>query len=104
MLAPIDAKVTLEIGGEPITLALNFRAAALAEAAGVDPFNPMQMTTLDTARLVRALATEAHPDITDEQAFALVFKGGESIGKALVDLYSKAAGVGEAGNGTKAGK
>jgi hypothetical protein len=35
-IAPIDSKVNVEVGGETITLRLNFRALALAKKAGVN--------------------------------------------------------------------
>lgn len=93
-IAPIDSKVTFEADGETITLRLNFRALALAKAAGVNLMSGAEMDPLDIAVTVRCLAADAHPDMTDEEAFALVVKGGEVVTKAIADLFasfSKAA-------------
>jgi hypothetical protein len=93
-IAPIDSKVSVEVGGETITLRLNFRALALAKKAGVNLLAGGEMDPIDIAIAVRCLAADAHPHMTDEEAFALVVAGGEAVGKAIADLFadfSKAA-------------
>lgn len=93
-VAPIDSKVTFEADGDTFTLRLNFRALALAKAAGVNLMSGSQMDPLDIAVAVRCLAADAHPEMTDEEAFALVIKGGDAVTKAVADLFtsfSKAA-------------
>jgi hypothetical protein len=55
------------------------------------------MDPLDIAVAVRCLAADAHPDLTDEDAFALVVTGGEAVGKAIADLFSAFTKAGEAG-------
>lgn len=87
-LAPIDSKAVLEVGGETFTLRLNFRALALAKKAGVNLMSGGEMDPLDIAVAVRCLATDAHPDMTDDEAFALVVTGGESVGKAMAELFA----------------
>jgi hypothetical protein len=87
-IAPIDSKVTVEAAGERITLRLNFRALALAKKAGVNLMTGGELDPLDLAVAVRCLATDAHPDMTDEEAFALIVTGGEDFGKALAELFA----------------
>jgi len=96
-VAPIDSKVTFEAGGDTFTLRLNFRALALAKQAGVNLMSGDAMDPLDMAVVVRCLAADAHPDLTDEQAFALVVTGGEAVGQAIAELFSAFAKAGEAG-------
>ena len=94
-VAPIDSKVTFEAGGDTYTLRLNFRALALAKAAGVNLMSGLEMDPLDIAVAVRCLAADAHPHLTDEEAFALVVTGGDLVTKAIADLFAsftKAAG------------
>jgi hypothetical protein len=94
-IAPIDSKVTVEVGGETITLRLNFRALALAKKAGVNLLAGEEMDPLDIAVTVRCLAADEHPNMTDEEAFALVVTGGEAVGKALADLFAEFAKAAE---------
>jgi len=100
-IAPIDSKVSVEVGGETITLRLNFRALALAKKAGVNLLAGGEMDPLDIAVAVRCLAADAHPNMTDEEAFALVVTGGESVGKAMADLFADFSKAAE-GNAAKA--
>ena len=86
-IAPIDSKVTVEAGGETITLRLNFRALALAKQAGINLMAGGELDPLDMSVAVRCLAVDAHPDFTDEQAFALIVTNGETVGKALAELF-----------------
>jgi hypothetical protein len=97
-IAPIDSKVTFEAAGESITLRLNFRALALAKKAGVNLMSGGAMDPLDIAVAVRCLAADAHPDMDDEQAFALVVQGGEAVGKAIAELFQSFAAAGTEGN------
>ena len=86
-IAPIDSKVTVEAAGETITLRLNFRALALAKKAGVNLMAGGELDPIDMAVAVRCLATDAHPDLTDDEAFALMVADGEAVGKALAELF-----------------
>lgn len=101
MVAPIDAKVTFEVEGEPITLRLNFRTLALAKKEGVNLVSGEQRDMLELATAVRCLAVQDHPDMTDDEALAIVMRGGESTGAAMVSLFSDFAASAE-GNGKKA--
>lgn len=92
MVAPIDAKVTFQVEGEGITLRLNFRALSLAKHEGVNLLSGGEMDPLQLAVAVRCLAVQDHPDMSDEEAFAIVLKGGEASAKALVDLFSQFGG------------
>lgn len=87
-IAPIDSRVTIEAAGDTITLRLNFRALALAKKAGVNLMAGGALDPLDMAVAVRCLAADAHPEMTDEEAFALIVSGGEEVGRALADLFA----------------
>lgn len=87
-IAPIDSKVTVEVGGDTITLRLNFRALALAKKAGVNLLAGGEMDPLDIAVALRCLAADAHPGMTDDEAFALVVTNGATVGKAIAELFS----------------
>lgn len=86
MVAPIDAVTTFEVEGEKFTLHLNFRTLALAKKAGVNIFGG-DLDALDVAVAVRCLAAPSHPDLTEDEAFALVVRGGEASAKALAELF-----------------
>jgi hypothetical protein len=101
MVAPLDAKVTFEVEGEPITLRLNFRSISLAEEHGIDLIGGT-MTDLSPAKsavLVKCLAVQEHPDFTEDHTMAIVARAPEQLRDALVELFGKYAGVSE-GNGT----
>jgi hypothetical protein len=102
MVAPIDAKASFEVEGETITLRLNFRALALAKKEGVNLLGGEQMDPISLAIAVRCLAAQEHPKMTDEEAFAIVLKGGEAAGGALVELFGAFGGEASAeGNALK---
>ena len=101
MVAPIDAKQTLTVEGETITLRLNFRALALAKKEGVNILSGKDMDPLDIAVALRCMAAFDHPEMTDEQAFALVIRGGEASGKALAALFEEFSGKSSGGNAPK---
>lgn len=92
MVAPIDAKATFTVDGEAFTLRLNFRALALAKAAGVNLIGVTSLDPLDIAIAVRCLAAQEHPDLTDDIAFALVVRDGEAVSKAIADLFEQFGG------------
>lgn len=97
MVAPVDAVAVLEAEGDKFTLRLNFRTIALAEAEGIDLFDPASLnalTTIGTAKLVRCLARAEHPDFTDEHGLALALRHGEAVTQKLFELMSRAAGKG----------
>jgi hypothetical protein len=102
MVAPLDAKVTFEVEGEPITLRLNFRALALAKKEGVNLMRAQDLDPLEIATAVRCLAVQDHPSMSDEEAFAVVVKGGEAAANALAELFTKFGSA--EGNAPKAGK
>ncbi len=104
MVAPIDAKVTFEVEGEPITLHLNFRALALCEQRGVDLFSPngINMTLTAAAQLLRSLAVTDHPDMNEDEARAIVVKYGMAdfgarIGELIVSFGGEDEGNEKAG-------
>ena len=100
MVAPIDAKVTFEVEGEPITLRLNFRTLALAKKNGVNLMSGEDKDMLELATAVRCLAVVDHEKMTDDEALAIVMRGGEATANALVALFSDFAG--SAGGNAKA--
>jgi hypothetical protein len=95
MVAPIDAKATFDVEGEAITLRLNFRALALADKEGIDVLAGKALPPLRLAVLMRCLAAQEHPDMTDEEAFAIVVRGGADAGKAIASLFSDFGGSAE---------
>ena len=100
MVAPIDAKASFEVEGETITLRLNFRSLALADAEGIDVMNHGKLSAVKSAQLVRCLAVQEHPDMTDEEAFAIIVKAaseaGSAIGRLFVEFGGKASAEGNA--------
>jgi len=99
MVAPIDAKAIIQAGDEQITLQLNFRTLALAKAGGVNLLGGADlgaMDPLDLAVLVRAFATPAHPDMTEDQALALLIRHGSACTAAITELAQHFAGSAEA--------
>lgn len=103
MVAPIDAKASFEVEGETITLRLNFRALALTKKEGVNLMAGGAMDPVDVATALRCLAAQDHPEMTDEEAFAIVVRGGEAVGDAFTTLFSQFGGSAE-GNAKPAGK
>lgn len=106
MVAPIDAVAKIEVEGETITLRLNFRTIALAEAEGIDLFDPAslnELTTVGTARLVRCLASVDHPGFTDETGLAIALRHGAEMTQKLFELMKSAAGKGGEGENPQTG-
>lgn len=107
MVAPLDAKVTFEVEGEPITLRLNFRSCSLAEQSGINPFNldpAMAQSPTKMAILVKCLSVQDHPDFTEDHAMAIALKAPVQLANAIGDLFELYGGKveGEAeGNGEK---
>jgi len=101
MVAPIDAKVTFEVEGEQITLRLNFRGLALAKKEGVNILSGADIDPLGIAIAVRCFAAQDHPTMTDEEAFAIVLRGGEASATALAKLFEEFGGKASAGGNAK---
>lgn len=102
MVAPIDATATLDVDGEPITLAMNFRTIALAEDAREDVvtgFGEGRTNVSSLALLVWAFARPAHPELTHDQALTLVFQHGSAVGAALRTVFEKASAKPAKGDG-----
>jgi hypothetical protein len=101
MVAPLDAKVTFDVEGEPITLRLNFRSIALAEKHGIDILNGggIGLSSTQAAMLVKCLAIQEHPDFTEDHTMAIVARSPEALADALVELFTSYSGEPE-GNGT----
>lgn len=100
MVAPLDAKATFEVEGEAITLHLSFRELALAKKEGVNLLSGENLDALSLAVALRCLAVEAHPNMTDDEALAIVLKGGEAASDAMLELFSAFGGSAE-GNAEK---
>ncbi len=92
MVAPIDAKSSFEAEGETYTLRLNFRSISLAEDEGIDVLAGKALTATKVAVLLRCLAVQEHPDLTDDDAFAIVFGHGDKVGAAITELFAKFGG------------
>lgn len=89
MVAPIDSKVSFEVEGETFTLRLNFRSIALAKAEGINILGGMEIDPINVATVIRCLAVQEHPEISDEEAFAIAVRGGDAVGNALTELFAK---------------
>lgn len=86
MVAPIDAKATLEVEGETFTLAMNMRTFALAKQAGFNFFAMKagdQLDAFDLTAILKAFATPAHPAMTEEEAFAIALRHGDALGATI---------------------
>lgn len=92
MVAPIDAKSSFTADGFTYTVRLNFRSISLAEAEGIDVMAGKALTATKVAVLLRCLATQDHPDLTDEEAFAVVFSHGDKVGAAITELFQRFGG------------
>lgn len=103
MVAPIDAKATFQVEGEEITLRLNFRSLALAEAEGIDVMSRSKLTAIKSAVLLRCLAVQDKPGMTDEEAFAIIVRAPKEAGEAIGRLFATFGGKASAeGNAPKA--
>lgn len=104
MVAPLDAKATFEVEGEPITLRLNFRSISLAEEYGIDLIGgtTTDLSPTKAAVMVKCLAVQEHPDFTEDHTMAIVAKAPEALRDALLELFSKYAGIPSAGGKAKA--
>lgn len=94
MVAPIDAKATFDVDGEPITLVMNFRTIALAEDEAPDvvtAFGSGKPKLSGMATLVWAFARPAHPDLTLDDALAIVMRHGKAAGEALGKVFAAAS-------------
>ncbi len=93
MVAPLDSRTTIAAGDETITLAMNFRTIALAEAEQVDVVTTMGAdgSLSSPALLVWAFAQEVHPGLSKDQALAIVFHYGKAAAEALTAIYAKAS-------------
>lgn len=94
MVAPIDSKVVLQVEGEDITLRLNFRTISLLEEAGLDLFNRdgFHMTLARSAIMCRCLAVSEHPDMTNDEALAVVARSKGEFAGAVLELIAKFGG------------
>ncbi|MDE0878926.1 MAG: hypothetical protein OSB00_09755 [Sphingomonas bacterium] len=98
MVAPIDAKATLDVDGETFTLTMNFRTIALAEDRRSDvvtSFGQGKPTVSGMALLIWAFARPAHPELTEDEALALALHYGDVTGAALGDLFERASAKGD---------
>jgi len=90
MVAPIDARATFEAAGETFQLAMNYRTIALAEDAKPDvvtAFGTGKPTITGMTTLVWAFAQPAHPDLTLDQALAIVMQHSDAAGSALGECF-----------------
>ena len=86
MVAPIDAKAFLDVEGERFELAMNMRTFALAKQAGFNFFAMKagdQLDPFDLATILKAFATPAHPDMTEDVAFAIAVRHAEALGGTI---------------------
>jgi hypothetical protein len=95
MVAPLDAKVTFDVEGEPVTLRLNFRSISLAEEHGIDLIGGTMddLSPTKSAVLVKCLSVQEHPEFTEDHTMTIVAKAPAALRDALIELFGKYAGV-----------
>ena len=101
MVAPIDARASFEVEGETITLRLNFRSLALAESEGIDVMSRTNLSAIQSAILLHCLAVQEHPEMTDDEAFAIVVTAPGEAGSAIGKLFAAFGGKASAGGKAK---
>lgn len=106
MVAPLDAKVTFDVEGDPVTLRLNWRSISLAEEHGIDLIGgtTTDLSPSKSAVLVKCLAVQEHPEFTEDHAMAIVARAPIPMRDALVELFSKYAGVADTEGNAKGRK
>lgn len=95
MVAPIDAKVSFEVEGETITLRLDWQAIALMEDMAVSLFSAdgLDLTLSKCATLVKCMTVSTRPDMSLDEALAIVVKHGiGEVGTAILELIAKFGG------------
>lgn len=102
MVAPVDSKASFEVEGEKITLRLNFRSIALADAEGIDVFAGQHLSTAKLACLAHCFAVQEHPEMTEDEALAIVVRGGDATRKAILKLFEDFGGKASAEGKVKA--
>lgn len=104
MVAPIDAKGEVQADGETFTIRLNWRSIAMLEDHGLDLFSAegVKMTLARSAVMMRCLAVNDHPDLTDDEALAVIVKSRENFAVAVLDLITRFGGEADEGNGKAA--
>lgn len=95
MVAPVDSKVVLEVEGETFTFRLNLRTLALLEQAGLDPLGAdgFSLSTSRMATMCMCLAVEDHPDLTGDEALAIVVRSGTGFAEKVKDLFARFGGA-----------
>lgn len=95
MVAPIDAKVCFEVEGETVTLRLDWQAIAMMEEMSVSLFSTdgLDLTLSKAATLVKCMSLAARPDMSIDEALAIVVKGGiGEVGGHILELIAKFGG------------
>lgn len=94
MLAPTDAKVIVDIGGEPIALRLNFRSIALAESHGIALLSGKvpELNESGGMMLVKCLAAEEQPYFTEDHVVTMLAVNPLGVKEALIDLFAQYGG------------
>lgn len=97
MVAPIDARASVQAGDETIALQLNMRTLALAKAGGVNllKLSLTEIDPLDMAIVIEAFAKPEQPDFDAEQAFATIVRYPTQCRDALAALSAAFAAVAE---------
>lgn len=104
MVAPVDSKASFEVEGETITLRLNFRSIALADAEGIDVLAGLSLSTARLTSLIHCFAVQEHPEMTEDEALAIVVRGGDQARKAILKLFEDFGGKPSAEGKAKAKK
>ena len=64
----------------------------MANAEGVDLLGGGDMDPFKVATALCCLAVQEHPEMTDEEAFAIAIRAGDAVGTALTELFAKFGG------------
>lgn len=90
MVTAVNSTALLEVEGEIFTLRLNFAAIERAEDAGIDILGgQVQLAGSKVVKLLHCLLGEDHPDLSRDQAMALVMNHSEAVGAAIAALFER---------------
>lgn len=101
MVAPIDAKVSFEVEGETITLRLDWQSIAMMEDMAVSLFSAdgLNLTLSKCATLVKCMTVSTKPEMTLDEALAIVVKHGiAEVGGIILELIAKFGGKPDEGS------
>lgn len=95
MVAPINAIASFEVEGETVTLRLDWQAIAMMEEMAISLFSEdgLNLTLSKCAMLVKCMSVSDRPDMSLDEALAIVVKKGiGEVGAIILGLIAKFGG------------